>query len=79
MGWFLYDRDVHHEIVKYLWEYKEFVEIYQLIVKILETGSFFKKKKIFNNFSPIIYFYAPWKCQKTFGFLTFSGGIEIEH
>ena len=23
-------------------------------------------------------FYTPWKRQKTFGFLTFSGGIEME-
>ena len=44
MGWFLYDKDVHHEIVKNLWEYKEFLENYQLLVKILETGPFFKKK-----------------------------------
>ena len=25
------------------------------------------------------YFYTPWKRQKTFGFLTFSGGIEMGH
>ena len=28
-------------------------------------------------FSPIFNFYNPWKHQKTFGFLTFSGGIEM--
>ena len=27
----------------------------------------------------MFYFYTPWKRQKTFGFLTFSGGIEIEY
>ena len=27
----------------------------------------------------MFYFYAPWKSQKTFGFLVFSGGIEMEH
>ena len=32
----------------------------------------------FNHFSPVSHFYTPWKCQKTFGFLTFSGGIEME-
>ena len=26
------------------------------------------------HFSPILNFYTPWKFQKTFGFLTFSGG-----
>ena len=30
-------------------------------------------------FSPLFYFYTPWKHQKTFGFLTFSGVIEMEH
>ena len=25
------------------------------------------------------HFYTPWKLQKTKGFLTFSGGIEMEH
>ena len=24
-------------------------------------------------------FYTPWKYQKTFGFLVFSGGIKWEH
>ena len=32
-----------------------------------------------NHFSPMFYFYTPWKRQKTFGFLTVSEGIEIEH
>ena len=26
-------------------------------------------------FTPVSHFYTPWKRQKTFGFLTFSGGI----
>ena len=29
------------------------------------------------HFSPVSHFYTPWKRQKTFGFLTFSGGIEM--
>ena len=29
------------------------------------------------HFSPMFYFYTPWKHQKTEGFLTFSGGIEM--
>ena len=28
------------------------------------------------HFSPVSNFFTPWKRQKTFGFLTFSGGIE---
>ena len=31
------------------------------------------------HFRPVFPFYTPWKRQKTFGFLTFSGGIEREH
>ena len=27
----------------------------------------------------MLHFYTPWKCQKTKGFLTFSGGVEMEH
>ena len=29
------------------------------------------------HFSPVPHFYTPWKRQKTFGFLTFSGGLEM--
>ena len=31
------------------------------------------------HFSPVFHFYTPWIRQKTKGFLTFSGGIEMEH
>ena len=32
------------------------------------------------HFSPMSYFYTPWKRQKkTYGFLTFSGGVEMWH
>ena len=27
----------------------------------------------------MFHFYNPWKRQKTYGFLKFSGGIEMEH
>ena len=27
----------------------------------------------------MVHFYTPWKRQKSFGFLTFSGGIEMEY
>ena len=29
--------------------------------------------------NPVFYLYTPWKRQKTKGFLTFSGGLEMEH
>ena len=31
------------------------------------------------NFNPMFHFYTPWIRQKTKGFLTYSGGIEMEH
>ena len=31
------------------------------------------------HFYPVSHFYTPWKHQKTKGFLTFSGGIEMWH
>ena len=46
-----------------------------------------KKKNIYwyskrgglNHFSRMSYFYIPWKHQKSFRFMTFSEGIEMEH
>ena len=32
-----------------------------------------------NSFQADVPFYNPWKRQKTIGFLTFSGDIEMEH
>ena len=32
---------------------------------------------LINPFSPVSHFYYPWKRQKTKGFLTISGGIEM--
>ena len=34
---------------------------------------------ILNYFTPMLHFYTPWKSYKTKGFLTFLGGIEMEH
>ena len=34
---------------------------------------------ILTHFSPVSYFYIPWKRQKTVGFLTFSEDIEMWH
>ena len=33
----------------------------------------------FAYFKPMFHFYTPWKRHKTFGFLTFLRGIEMEH
>ena len=38
-----------------------------------------QKKPILTHFSPVSHFYTKWKRQKTKGFLTFSGGIEMWH
>ena len=37
------------------------------------------QKSLLIHFSPIPHFYTPWKSQKTSGFLTFSGGLEMGH
>ena len=34
---------------------------------------------VLTHFSPVSHIYTPWKRQKTKGFLTFSGGIEMWH
>ena len=41
--------------------------------------SIYEHKHYFTHFKPMLYFYAPWKCQKIRCFLTFSEGIKIEH
>ena len=33
---------------------------------------------LLTHFNPLLYFYTPWKRQKTKGFLAFSEGIEVE-
>ena len=40
------------------------------------SGTF---RTMLTHFSPISHFYTPWKCQKTYGFLTFSRGIKMWH
>ena len=43
------------------------------------TGKKLASESLFNHFSPMFHFCNPLKCQKIFCFLTFSGGIEMEH
>ena len=38
-----------------------------------------KSDNISTRFKPVFCFHSPWKRQKTRGFLTFSGGIEMGH
>ena len=41
--------------------------------------SIWQKFWLLTHFRPLLHFYTPWKHQETFGFLTFSGVIEMEH
>ena len=49
-------------------------------IKLVKFYTKFRVKQvILTHFSPVSYFYTPWKRQKTKGFLTFSWGIEMWH
>ena len=62
----------------YKWEYHyDKFEIYRDFFFILKaTKKLFPRADI-TNFSPLFHFYTPWKCQKSFGFLTFSRGLDM--
>ena len=53
-------------------------QLYALVVRdeLIERSTQFEEEAHLTHFSPVSHFYTPWKRQKTFGFLTFSGGIE---
>ena len=38
-----------------------------------------RKLRTLTHFSSVVDFYTPWKTSETFRFLTFSGGVEMEH
>lgn len=40
---------------------------------------YFELLLIFTHFSPVFYFFNPWKCQKPKTYLTFSGGKRVKH
>ena len=45
-----------------------------------ENSSYYElSASVLNHFSAVLHFYTPWKRQKTFGFLTFSWGMEMWH
>ena len=53
-----------------------------LFISYLNLFLFLTELKTFlylTHFSPVSHFYSPWKRQKTFGFLTFSGAIEMTY
>ena len=47
-------------------------------IKKTEKDLHFSEQAV-THFMPLVSFYIPWKHQKTFGFLIFSGGIERGH
>ena len=49
------------------------------LLGIVKRLSHFHISCTLTHFSTIFHFYTPWKRQKTKGFLTLSGGIEMEH
>ena len=65
------------------------VLFHQIVIRInngtplSNTGNclwdFLKNKNRLIHFSPMSHFYTPWKRQKIFGFLAFSGGIKMWH
>ena len=67
MDWFLYDRDLRHERVN-------------TFITEFNGGSKFVRRTLgdLNPFTAVFYFYTLWKCQRTFGFVTVSAGIETE-
>ena len=51
----------------------------QFLKLLLIRLSFQAEFRDLTHFNPMFHFYTPWKRQKIFGFLTFSGGIELKH
>ena len=43
------------------------------------SGNFRRNRNRLTHLSPLWHFYTSWKRQKTYGILTFSGGIEMWH
>ena len=47
-------------------------------LNIAGTESCRQNEELLKHSTPLVFFYTPWKHQKTRGYLTFSGGIERE-
>ena len=50
-----------------------------LFVTFRGLSPYLVSMKILTHFSPVLYFYTPWKPQRIIGFLTFSESIEMWH
>ena len=53
-----------------------------IVVILIMYQSTVQSHSILTHFNPMLHFYTPWKRQKTLekqAFLTFSGGIEMQH
>ena len=50
-----------------------------ILSAILSRAHWSTPEMYLTHFSPIFHFYTPWKRQKTFDFVTYSGGIGMEH
>ena len=76
-GWVLfkiffnYDTDFKNFNFWFRYKYFRFVPIHWIY--------FFAIHYWLTHFNSVSHFYTPWKRQKTKGFLTFSGGIEMWH
>ena len=55
---------------------KTFVLTKLIPIAFLPTSQIYGSTPL-KYFSPVSHFYTPWKRQKTKGFLTYSGGIEM--
>ena len=53
--------------------------VFLCVISSFEFIMFKSVKSSLTHFNPVSHFYTPWKRQKTFGFLTFSGGMEMWH
>ena len=50
-----------------------------LLHNLLWKKLFLKYTENLTHFNPIFHFYTPWKCQKPFGYLRFSGVVKMKH
>ena len=49
----------------------------QIYRRLVSNKVIVLKPESLTHFSPMSHFYTPWKRRKTYGFLTFSGSIEM--
>ena len=65
---------------RWCWSKRKIIMLFvQLLTKGVSKYWASVLKWILTHFSPMFYFYTPWKRQKTFDFLTFSMVIDMKH